>query len=74
MRNLRHLTLHGNPCSKITGFRKHIIENIPTLYCLDEYIVSDFERKDMMDLYPKSIFNKEKMAEFKRFRPYNFEM
>ena len=47
---------------------------MPTLYCLDEYIVSDFERKDMMDLYPKSIFNKEKMAEFRRFRPYNHEM
>jgi hypothetical protein len=31
IKNLRHLTLQGNPCSKITGFRKYLIEMLPKI-------------------------------------------
>jgi hypothetical protein len=56
LKHLRHLTLQGNPCSKVQGYRKFLIESMPELRCLDEFIVGDFERADMQKLYPSSSF------------------
>jgi hypothetical protein len=73
IKQLRHLTLHGNPCSKIHGYRKAVVEKLPGLLCLDEFIVLDFERADIGDLYPKESFRGARKAQLKRFKPYNFE-
>ena len=67
LKNLKHLTLHGNPCAKTAGFRKNMIDTLPNLYCLDEFIVFDFERKDFEALYPKDSFRGERRAQLKRF-------
>ena len=50
-----------------------MIESIPQLRCLDEYIVMDFERKDMAEMYPPNTWKGERVQELKRFRPFNKE-
>jgi len=71
LKGLKHLTLHGNPCSKMAGYRKHLIDMLPNLFCLDEFIVFDFERSSMAARYPKNLFKGEKLAQLKYFRPYS---
>lgn len=46
---------------------------MPELRCLDEFIVGDFERSDMSQMYPASTFRGDKLRQLKRFRPYNKE-
>ena len=71
LNHLRHLTLHGNPCAKVIGYRKFLISCMPELRCLDEFIVGDFERPDMQTMYPASTFRGDKLRQLKRFRPHN---
>lgn len=71
LKGLRHLTLQGNPCSKLAGYRKYLIEKLPNIYCLDEFVVIDFEQKNVEELYPRKMYGRAKMAELKRFKPYN---
>ena len=71
LNDLRHLTLHGNPSAKISGCRQFLIESMPQLRCLDEFIIMDFERKHIADLYPKNSWKRAK--DLKRFRPFNKE-
>jgi hypothetical protein len=47
---LRLLTIQNNPCSKIKGTRNYIIQGIPTLYSLDERVISDSEREIYREL------------------------
>ena len=47
LKKLRHVTLQGNPSAKILGYRQFLIDNLPQLRALDDYIVMDFERKDI---------------------------
>ena len=44
--------MQGNPCAKIKGYREFLVDNMPQLRSLDEFIVMDFERKDIAKLYP----------------------
>jgi len=53
--------MHGNPCSKVMGYRKFLIECMPHLRCLDEFIVGDLERADLSKKYPASTFKGEKL-------------
>jgi len=71
LKHLRHLTLHGNPCAKVIGYRKFLISCMPELRCLDEFIVGDFERPDMQLMYPPGTFRGEKLRQLRRFRPHN---
>ena len=73
LQKLSHLTLHGNPSAKIKGCRQFLIESMPHLRCLDEYIIMDFERKDIADLYPPNSWKGARVEELKRFRPFNKE-
>jgi hypothetical protein len=38
-KKLHVLTLNGNPCAKITGYRNFMIKNRPSLWALDEFII-----------------------------------
>lgn len=73
LESIRHLTLQGNPCTKITGSREHIVSKMSWLWCLDEFIVQDFERKPYSDYYPQSSFRGERLNQLKRFKPFSTE-
>lgn len=49
---LHHLTLQGNPCSKLKEYRQLMVDSMPQLQSLDEFIVMDFERKDIKQMFP----------------------
>lgn len=68
---LHHLTLHGNPCSKIKGYRQLLVEAMPKLRSLDAFIVMDYERKDVATMFPPENIKKHKLLELNRFRPFN---
>ena len=70
---LRHLTLHGNPSAKVSGCREFLIEAMPQLWCLDEFIIMDFERKEVTQLIPPNTWKGRRAEELKRFRPFNAE-
>jgi hypothetical protein len=70
---LRVLTLQGNPCSKMVGYRKFMIDSKKSLYALDEMVIQDFERKEYVNLFPKSAFKADRLNQLKRFRPHNPE-
>jgi len=65
--------LQGNPCAKVIGYRKFLIECMPELRCLDEFIIGDFERSEMSTLFPASTFRGDKLRQLRRFRPHNKE-
>ena len=67
------MTLQGNPCAKIKGYRQFLVDNMPQLRSLDEFIVMDFERQDIATLYPPENIKKNKLVELNRFRPFNKE-
>lgn len=52
LKKLRHMTLQGNPCAKIKGYRKFLVDSLPHLRSLDEFIVMDFERSDIASMFP----------------------
>jgi len=43
---------------------------MPQLRSLDEFIVMDFERKDIATMYPPENIKKHKLMELHRFRPF----
>ena len=49
---LQDLTLQGNPCAKLQDYRQFMADNMPQLRALDKYIILDFERKSIAQLYP----------------------
>ena len=55
------MTLQGNPCAKIKGYRQYLVDNMPQLRSLDEFIVMDFERKDIASMYPPENILKNKL-------------
>ena len=55
------MTLQGNPCAKITGYRKFLVDNMPQLRCLDDFIVMDFERDDVIRLFHPENIKKHKL-------------
>ena len=65
--------MQGNPCAKIKGYRQFLVDNMPQLRSLDEFIVMDFERKDIAKLYPPEALKTTKLQELNRFRPFNPE-
>jgi hypothetical protein len=67
------LSLMENPCAKINGYRKYMIDSKPSLWALDDFVVQDFERKEYAALYPKDAFKPSRLNELKRFRPHNPE-
>lgn len=71
LKQLHYLTLMENPCSKILGYRRYLIESMPHLRCLDNFIVMDFEREEIAKLYPAESLTRERLQEFHRFRPFN---
>jgi len=42
--SLVYLNLSGNPACEFTNFRELMIQSLPNLLCLNDYIVSDPER------------------------------
>jgi len=46
---------------------------MPQLQSLDEFIVMDFERKDIKQMFPPENLKKDKLRELNRFRPFNEE-
>jgi hypothetical protein len=46
------LTMMGNPCAKIPGYRSYIIDTRPSIWALDELVVQDFERQEAASMYP----------------------
>ena len=69
--NLRHMTLQGNPCAKIKGYRQFLVDSLPHLRSLDEFIVMDYERKDLADAFAPDVIKKQKLLQLNRFRPFN---
>ena len=67
------MTLHGNPCSKLIGYRSFMADNMPQLRSLDKFIVMDFERTEIAKLYPPENIKRHKLMELYRFRPFNVE-
>ena len=65
--------MQGNPCAKIKGYRKFLVDNLPQLRSLDEFIVMDFERTDIAKMFPPENIKRHKLAELHRFRPFNKE-
>ena len=55
------MTLQGNPCAKIKGYRQFLVDNMPQLRSLDEFIVMDFEREDIATIYPVENIKKGKL-------------
>ena len=55
------MTLQGNPCAKIKGYRQFLVDNMPQLRSLDEFIVMDFEREDISTMYPQENIKKSKL-------------
>ena len=69
MKRLKLVTLQGNPCAKIVGYRNFMADNLPQLLCLDKFIVMDFERKAMADIFPSESMTKKRLQQLDRFRP-----
>ena len=44
---------------------------MPQLRSLDEFIVLDFERKDIKMMFPPENIKRAKLLELNRFRPFN---
>jgi hypothetical protein len=44
---------------------------MPHLRSLDEFIVMDFERKDIKMMFPPENIKRSKLLELNRFRPFN---
>eukprot|EP00347_Sterkiella_histriomuscorum_P018366 403345778 len=41
---IKHLTLYGNPCSQLSGYRHYLANSLNSLLALDLYIITDEER------------------------------
>lgn len=53
------------------GSREYIVSRMAHLWCLDEFIVQDFERKPYSDYYPIESFRGERLKQLSRFKPFN---
>ena len=49
LRYLRYLDLRNNPIAQEVGYRKRIIELLPSLYVLDQHVVTDQERQEVQE-------------------------
>ena len=68
---LQDLTLQGNPCAKLQDYRQFMADNMPQLRALDKYIILDFERKSIAQLYPPKNIRRKRLEQLHRFRPFN---
>jgi len=72
LKKLRQLSLYGNPCSKILGYRQFMLTNMTHLWCLDEILVQDFEHKNVVaEQFIRDSLRPERAKKLKRFRPFN---